>query len=1062
MSYADELRDSVRAEFVAELKEYGLVPRNAVWDDVMRAREEQPMSKAAGLKDDAHRAYDSLVANGGFSLTRSLKAAQGQAYFVSYEQPNETIPMPEFSPETIMSFRQQVLPMLKADTETLLGGWLDQGMVYLDVSRAFQDRDAAIAFGQANNQLAIWDGFNNVEIRLDEGYQEIREARIRKLGHAVEFMAPIYSPTLADENTKTSDAHMGEQWPEEPDSLMQYAEEVPVKLLLPAREWMRGPGEANFDRSNTWNALVNDITSRGFMSPVWLEWSSKTGMAYIGEGNTRIAVALESGLPTVPLAVYRKTEVFSRGGEIGPFRFDKEQWLKDEGYSPDMPAWRYKIDDGYVPQYFKPHYLIGFMQRTASQPTYLHVGPADLQGDIQANSDGFVHLWPRDRMDLAEDWQGERGGEERPYAIYEVTPPGEVERDPWMGVAHVYRGDIPSQFVRRIASAPDAMEIASVIRQSLRQGENYMHIAQGTQQWIMQHYPQLAPQAQDQLLRQAWKMALGDVDTEPSIEQQQHMIYDQPPSHLMPQYNDPKWSKAAMAERSGDPTLDKLIDQFMTEEHEYLMGGETDPMRMDYRKPEDAAGECDEVSEFFAGWLLQHGVDAIMSTGTTRHEEEGLEGWASPEEFGYHDRSVSGYPDHVTTIVHMPSGTYSVDWTVSQYGYKEFPMVQKLDGDTWQREWGTLSSVTKRSDYQGRTNWETWNTGLMIDNEQETNERARAIVEQGMEQGLDDNAIAAKLRDWAIPAIIGPNNQQSIESAKEWNSIPPEERLDYNYEDFKDKHGDDPNAMDLFHGLVGGPDVSDTEPTLIDPELVNWLEIVQSIKDEFEENAEFERREQQAQDAGIDWASNGGDNYDKMRDAIYRHHGALPDSELEKSGISRFKHPNAYFNTNVTLTPQEFLQTNPNWDNYIEPKSRIPIWDINRKRHPNQPNPDKDIDWNDPEIRQHLEADPNYQNIMANGHTQRLHDYADDLMYAISRGKQHPHIPVMQQALQARGYTPEQIEEIMQQRWRWNPATQEWVDLTKNYDAPPPIDKTLDQPGDFTLPEGWTAKKKKP
>jgi len=58
-----------------------------------------------------------------------------------------------------------------------------------------------------------------------------------------------------------------------------------------------------------------------------------------------------------------------------------------------------------------------------------------------------------------------------------------------------------------------------------------------------------------------------------------------------------------------------------------------------------------------------------------------------------------------------------------------------------------------------------------------------------------------------------PYNAERIKDAKEWNTIPEEERLDHNYEEFKEKH---PDSMDLLHGLVGGPDVSDTEPEIID------------------------------------------------------------------------------------------------------------------------------------------------------------------------------------------------------------------------------------------------------
>jgi hypothetical protein len=385
----------------------------------------------------------------------------------------------------------------------------------------------------------------------------------------------------------------------------------------------------------------------------------------------------------------------------------------------------------------------------------------------------------------------------------------------------------------------------------------------------------------------------------------------------------------------------------------------------------------------------------------------------------------------------------------------------------------------RESDYQGSTNWDTWNVGLMIDNERETQEAARAIVEKGIAQGLDDNQIAAKLAEWGLRKIVGPHNKNAIADAKSWNEIPPEERIDHSYEEFKDKHGDDPKAMDLFHGLVGGPDVSDSEPTLIDPEIVNWLEIVQDIKGTMEENERFERDEQQARDMGLGWANRGGNESDKMRDAVYRYHGALPEEELAiPPGKQRpdWNDPQAYYNRNVTLTPEEFMATNPRWDNYITPDTRVKLWSLANDLYPDRQITQYERDhlfdqhWDDPRVQEIVQADPNYQEIMKNGYTQRLHDYYSDLDWAITHGRDHPHKQLVFDALAQRGYTPEEIAEITKQRWQWKPNPQylqpdapyefrtnpgDWIDTQRDLDKAEPIDPTLDQPGDFKLPDHW-------
>ena len=198
-------------------------PDTLPWSDAEQSYYRNAGTKIASLRQDAHAAYDSLINSGGFSLTRSLAAANGKAYFVAYEQPTETVALDSFTAESILDFRKRVLPLLKESAEHLLGGWLNEGLVYLDVSKAFQNREEAISFGLANNQKAIWDGFNGEEIDLDEyRQQDVREARVRKLGNAVQYSNPILSPELAgdkeDDWTESLQAFSGwdtsnQPWP---------------------------------------------------------------------------------------------------------------------------------------------------------------------------------------------------------------------------------------------------------------------------------------------------------------------------------------------------------------------------------------------------------------------------------------------------------------------------------------------------------------------------------------------------------------------------------------------------------------------------------------------------------------------------------------------------------------------------------------------------------------------------------------------------------------------------------------------------------------------------------
>jgi hypothetical protein len=69
-----------------------------------------------------------------------------------------------------------------------------------------------------------------------------------------------------------------------------------------------------------------------------------------------------------------------------------------------------------------------------------------------------------------------------------------------------------------------------------------------------------------------------------------------------------------------------------------------------------------------------------------------------------------------------------------------------------------------------------------------------------------------------IRDVIGPANKEAIKDAQEWNDIPMHDRLDYHYEDLKEKN---PQAADFVDAMGFGADVSDVEPLTMDINLIN-------------------------------------------------------------------------------------------------------------------------------------------------------------------------------------------------------------------------------------------------
>jgi hypothetical protein len=85
--------------------------------------------------------------------------------------------------------------------------------------------------------------------------------------------------------------------------MKEEAEYVDPHLLLRYREyaWSR---EHNRWGAEAWDALRGEIARDGFHEAAILAYNHVTGQGYLVEGNHRVGIALELGIP-VPLVVYR-------------------------------------------------------------------------------------------------------------------------------------------------------------------------------------------------------------------------------------------------------------------------------------------------------------------------------------------------------------------------------------------------------------------------------------------------------------------------------------------------------------------------------------------------------------------------------------------------------------------------------------------------------------------------------------------------------------------------------------------------------------------------------------
>lgn len=126
--------------------------------------------------------------------------------------------------------------------------------------------------------------------------------------------------------------------------------------------------------------------------------------------------------------------------------------------------------------------------------------------------------------------------------------------------------------------------------------------------------------------------------------------------------------KYSMAQQTGDPLIDEVIQRFMAGESELC------PEGVDFlRDPDQAYQMCSDLSEAFTEFASKR----LPTNYEVTQSEPG-----HFTEFGYHDAPVQGFPNHEVTYIEDPQGTfYMIDFTASQYGYQEMPMVQRKNWD---------------------------------------------------------------------------------------------------------------------------------------------------------------------------------------------------------------------------------------------------------------------------------------------------------------------------------------------------------------------------------------------
>lgn len=117
--------------------------------------------------ENIKKIIEEIKENGGGTYNKELKSINATSgYMVSllgYERKCKTI-------EEIEKAITENTEIIRGLDSAYLGAWIDEGIVYIDISVLVENKEDALQLGKINNQLAIYDIQNNESIYLNYYY----------------------------------------------------------------------------------------------------------------------------------------------------------------------------------------------------------------------------------------------------------------------------------------------------------------------------------------------------------------------------------------------------------------------------------------------------------------------------------------------------------------------------------------------------------------------------------------------------------------------------------------------------------------------------------------------------------------------------------------------------------------------------------------------------------------------------------------------------------------------------------------------------------------------------
>lgn len=154
---------------VVETKPENIPKKNFKLKDFYAPEEVKPISlKAAELTKK----------NGGVTINLNGDVPEKGFAYSPYKEVETVIPEANFSQADVDNFIEKYYDKLNEDGNHL-GVWIDDGKVYIDISKVNPDENAAVADSIANNQIGLFD-LSTFETKLTKDYEKIGDTYIHK------------------------------------------------------------------------------------------------------------------------------------------------------------------------------------------------------------------------------------------------------------------------------------------------------------------------------------------------------------------------------------------------------------------------------------------------------------------------------------------------------------------------------------------------------------------------------------------------------------------------------------------------------------------------------------------------------------------------------------------------------------------------------------------------------------------------------------------------------------------------------------------------------------------